>query len=105
MAETLDESSRKILDLCGVYVVTYHGCDRAKIGHTTNIVARLTSLETGAPYPLELLAFIPGPVEIEKDAHRRFSKHHARREWFDKSQEFLDGIVSLTREYKGVTIL
>lgn len=54
-----------------------------KIGKCTgHPVARVTNLQTGCPYPIEIVAYIPGGLLLERELHARFSHHHAYGEWF-----------------------
>ena len=72
-----------------VYLVSAPQQGLVKIGQALNVGARLSSLKTGSPVPLELLATIPirPPYTLEMDLHARFShlRHHG--EWFADSPE------------------
>lgn len=59
-------------------------CNQAvKIGHTTrNPLERLQQLQIGNPYPLTLLATIPGERPEEGHLHARFKEHLIRGEWY-----------------------
>lgn len=56
--------------------------ERVKIGHSLNVDARLTALQTGSPYKLELLAIVPGTVRDEAGFHRKFAALREHGEWF-----------------------
>lgn len=53
-----------------------------KIGHTTNLSARLRSLRTAHPKELRILLVIPGSRDDEQELHRRFAEFGVGREWF-----------------------
>jgi hypothetical protein len=53
-----------------------------KIGFSTSVRFRITSLQVGNPYRLSLLNSIPGDVDLERELHRRFSSYRAQGEWF-----------------------
>lgn len=72
----------------GVYFIECQGGDRQiKIGYSTDPAARKRALETSCPYPVKMLAFQPGPPELERFFHRRFVKERVNREWFLPSPE------------------
>lgn len=50
---------------------------------------RIKQLQTGCPYPIELLAWLPGGRERERALHRRFSQWRAQSEWFHATEEIL----------------
>lgn len=58
------------------------GDDLIKIGHTTNLDARLRSLRTAHPKELQILLVIPGSRDDEQQLHRRFADLRVGREWF-----------------------
>lgn len=53
-----------------------------KIGFTTNVPARLASIETSSPHSVTLLRQEPGTMRDEAAYHARFAAHRVRREWF-----------------------
>lgn len=53
-----------------------------KIGISTNVPARLASLQTSVPYKLRLLVTIPGDVCIERQLHREHALDRLEGEWF-----------------------
>lgn len=70
-----------------IYAIGAVGTSWVKIGCTTGpVIKRLQTLQTGQPFPLQVLAAIP----VETDAHRIERQVHAfleaerrRGEWFD----------------------
>ena len=78
-----------------IYIVRAVGTPRVKIGRTKNVRRRIASLQTGCPYPIELLNEIKtkgcGSV-IEGHIHRAFDRYRVLGEWFelpDKALTFL----------------
>lgn len=53
-----------------------------KIGKSTNPRSRLSTLQTGAGCPLELLAVITGGGPLERDVHRELGSARLFKEWF-----------------------
>ncbi len=54
-----------------------------KIGYTRDITKRMSSIQTGNPLVLELLALIKGNNKKEKQLHYDFSVYHKHGEWFE----------------------
>lgn len=82
-----------------VYFIRSGGPDGfIKIGVTSGRVeARLSSLQTGNPHKLTVLATIDGGPEVELKLHRRFAAFRVDGEWFRAAPEllaFIDGIVA-----------
>jgi hypothetical protein len=69
----------------GVYLV--EGAGRLKIGVTTNVRSRMTSLRGSSPVPLDLLAHINGGRTLEAHLHERFRAHRLHGEWFEDRPE------------------
>lgn len=53
-----------------------------KIGFTSQIDYRLSSLQTGSPEPLQLLGTLPANMGLEKALHKELEDVHMRGEWF-----------------------
>ena len=86
-----DEAHSGLPQVSGVYFVQC--ADRIKIGWSSNIASRLSD-DTFCPYPLILLAWIPGaPVVQEREIHRIFSELRTHREWFRAESPLTDFIL------------
>ncbi len=71
-----------------VYFIKPIGMDGPiKIGCSQCPGKRLSSLETWCPFPLEIVAEIPGYSTLECRFHRKFLDTHLRSEWFAASAE------------------
>lgn len=86
-----------------------------KIGYTKfHPSARLQSLQTGSPAPLEIIAYIDGDPALEKAFHKTFAELQWRGEWFlldRKLHDFLHYFSELpcddryvSREMLGVSL-
>lgn len=60
-----------------------------KIGTTTNLSARLSSLRTSQPHGLAVLAIADGGRELEKAYHKQFAAHRTVGEWFNPHSDIL----------------
>lgn len=58
------------------------GFGPVKIGCSEVPENRLSFLLTMSPYPLEIVATIPGDLRRERQFHALFREHHSHREWF-----------------------
>lgn len=64
-----------------------------KIGHARTPSARLKHIAHGAPYPLQILAEIPGGAFLERRFHAAFVEQHSHCEWFHSSPR-LEAVVA-----------
>ena len=70
-----------------------------KIGQTGNPYEfRHSGLQTGNPFELKLLLFVPSCKYTEKSIHLRFDKYRIRGEWFEPAPELLEFIEELRLE-------
>ena len=69
-----------------------------KIGKATKDAScRVASFQTGCPYPITVLAEIPGSFQLESRLHKRFKVDHFRGEWFSASPALLSYISSIAK--------
>lgn len=66
----------------GVYVVESQG--RYKIGMSTNVRSRISSLQTSNPYPITIVRvfWADNPEQLERQLHARFARRRLVGEWF-----------------------
>jgi len=79
-----------------VYFATAGDMDEVKIGFTTNIASRLSTLGTGNSRKITLLNYFASFVEAEALVQQRFSASRIRNEWFELDEdmeEFWDDIL------------
>lgn len=76
-------------DLSNVgHVVYFIKCNEfTKIGYTNNIQERMTVLQVGNPYELEIVDLIECDTQLqaqqlEKELHTRYQASHIRGEWY-----------------------
>jgi hypothetical protein len=79
---------------CG-YVYFIRQQDKIKIGYSKNVDARLRQLQTSSPVKLELVGYIEGDQETEKQLHELFDDYRLSGEWFSYSEEIQDHISGL----------
>ncbi len=65
------------------YFIEAAEANRVKIGFSKDPKARLKQLSSACPYPLKLIAAIPGPKSLEREYHRHFSTYRVQGEWFE----------------------
>lgn len=54
-----------------------------KIGKTSGAPdSRIKELQTGCPFPMQLVAHLPGGLRKERELHRKFDEYRAHGEWF-----------------------
>jgi hypothetical protein len=76
-------------------VYAIFGADLIKIGFSTNLSVRFSSMKTDSPVKLSLLAQIPGTLELEKEIHEEFAEDRAHGEWFKPSSRLLDFVEAM----------
>ena len=66
-----------------VYVLEAHPLTPVKIGYTTELRARIATLQTGCPYPLRCLHLVPAAQKLESWLHRLLRAERLTGEWFE----------------------
>lgn len=75
-----------------VYFVQSTAGGPVKIGWSASPERRVKDLECGSPFPLRILAMIPGNATTEGALHKRFAAHRLRGEWFAPHTDLLEYI-------------
>lgn len=82
-----------------VYFVVDNGSieRKMKIGHSTDVHARIRNMQTGSPTILKCYGAIQGTPDDEKLAHALLNDHHSHGEWFvfERVQMVIDNWLSL----------
>lgn len=65
-----------------VYFVQNFEMTAVKIGYTSDIAERMSSLRTASGARLAVVLCLPGDCSLEAALHRRFHAAHLRGEWF-----------------------
>jgi hypothetical protein len=79
-----------------VYFIAATRLNAVKVGVTNNLRKRLTSLQTGCPEELTLLASLPGNERHEKYVKDALMTHRIRGEWFrlnGATRELIQGFI------------
>lgn len=66
-----------------------------KIGRSVDPLSRLSSLQTGSPVVLKMLATVPGELLPEEALHKAFADLRTHGEWFSADPQLLSLIESL----------
>ena len=73
-----------------IYFIRSEKTHEIKIGFTSGQVQkRISSLQTGHPYKLKLLATLPGNRDYEKSLHERFAAFRLEGEWFQPHPDLI----------------
>jgi hypothetical protein len=95
-------------DQAGVYVIRSSGSNFYKAGYSSRVLQRLCKLQTGNPYRLHLVMFIPTkqPRGVEREIHGFLRTFRSNFEWYEipaaKLTEFKDWL-SITAAKKWRT--
>lgn len=76
-----------------IYFLRIKDMNNVKIGYTkSKSLKRLKAYNTHSPFYHELLLFIEGDLDKEKELHQLFKDSHDKREWFYLTEEILNFI-------------
>ena len=59
--------------------------EKIKIGHSSKIKSRISTIRVSCPFEAELLLLLEGGKEVEKMLHSKFNEYKIRGEWFNMS--------------------
>lgn len=82
------------------YVYLFRSSDGLyKIGYSTNLRSRLSSIRCASPYNVEMVCSIPSgkAMKLESELHSKFETKRVRREWFALDDKDVDYIVDIAR--------
>jgi hypothetical protein len=71
-----------------------------KIGKAKNVKHRLSELQTGHPYKLQILGVIYGDMRLESALHKKFGNIRLEGEWFERTPELTQFILNRTISYE-----
>ena len=78
-----------------VYFVRAVSGGPVKIGFTDGRIAdRLSSIQTGHPERLRVLAAFPATIEVERELHARFAAHRGNGEWFEWANDIAEYVTN-----------
>jgi hypothetical protein len=70
-----------------IYAIKAVGTNRYKIGTTTDLKGRLATVQTGCPYPAQIVATWEGDRRLETAIHRELAEYRQVGEWFEVELE------------------
>lgn len=70
-----------------------------KIGHAKYPEGRLGDLQVGCPWPLEIVALLPGGRVVEQILHLKFRRQRMLGEWFRNEGEVRDAMLWARRQW------
>jgi hypothetical protein len=75
--------AKELMLVSGIQWKTYflRAGQLTKIGRSTDVPARIRTLQTGCPSPIRLIALLEG--DRESEWHQRFAEHRVHGEWFN----------------------
>lgn len=95
---------KKVYRPTRVYLIATKDRTRAKIGISSNVKRRLSSIRTSCPEKVELLHSTPGTVELEKFLHKKFAHLQVHNEWYEYDISLEDEFIKLNNanvEFEG----
>lgn len=72
-----------------VYLIGNTHANVGKIGFSDYPQGRLSALQTGCPYPLEILSTLEGGYPEESALHRKYKNRNLSGEWFELNENIL----------------
>lgn len=70
-----------------IYLIVCRENNTCKIGKSNNPINRLSQLQTGSPFPLELVSYIDKDELTELEIHNLFKDYRLEGEWFKYCDE------------------
>lgn len=92
----LPRASRQPMDRTS-WVYFIRGGELIKVGTSKDVEARLASLRTGSPLPLELVYVMRGSRDLEQCLHGRFESLRSHGEWFHAREPLISFISEMKR--------
>jgi hypothetical protein len=78
-----------------VYLIVTEDRTRAKIGISSNVKGRLSSIRTSCPEKVDLLHTTPGTIELEKFLHNKFKHLQVHNEWYEYDISLEEAFIKL----------
>jgi predicted dienelactone hydrolase len=69
------------------FVYFLSSADRVKVGYSVEPARRISALSTASPFPIVVIATIPGTEAEERAIHRGLSSSRRYGEWFERTSE------------------
>jgi hypothetical protein len=74
-----------------------------KIGIAGDVAARMAQLQTGSPFELYLMGYVPGGKKLERELHQKYAHLHLRGEWFRSTEQFEHDLYTRIFDYQEGT--
>lgn len=89
---TKEKMSKTFAKKTGIYIL--YSCGYYKIGITTNIDKRISDLQTGNPFLIQLVFFkiINDASALESELHKKYKNKNVLGEWFWLNNEDIQDI-------------
>ena len=81
-----------------MYFATVTGEPFVKIGYSTNVKGRIEAGQAWNWKEVQLIGYMPGTRQTERELHLRWRRFRVRREWFFLSDEVRHGIADLLED-------
>lgn len=91
MLDFIQEQSKILHMISGVYLIQGETTKLVKIGYSEDIPKRLQTLKSSSPDKLTLLGYLQGAgTQAELKLHKKFEKWRVHHEWFQADPSILD---------------
>lgn len=87
-----------------VYAIQSKNLKHVKIGYTTDINQRLSSLQGGSSDELKIIGCWLGTVQDERQLHEQLRRWRIHREWFQDSEDVLKVVAEKNQALKSDTV-
>lgn len=77
-----------------VYIIIAKGTPRIKIGWSADVSKRVKELQTGCPYPIEVLNEIETECSTERELHKALQEYRVHGEWFELPEHVVEFLQS-----------
>lgn len=95
---TQEELKKSHIDVSYIYVIANLEFKICKIGFSNNIHNRLTQIQTGCPFPLEIYKVFKGNMKQERRIHQKYKHFRMKGEWFKFDGILKDNIDAMEGE-------
>lgn len=94
---TKENLSKAFAKKSGIYIL--YSCGYYKIGITTNINKRISDLQTGNPFLIQLVFFkiVNDASDLESELHKKYKNKNVLGEWFWLNNEDIQDIRSAVK--------
>lgn len=91
-------SKESHINVSYIYVIANLEFKVCKIGFSNNVHSRLTQIQTGCPFPLEIYKVFKGNMKQERRIHQKYKHFRMKGEWFKFDGILKDNIDAMEGE-------